>query len=524
MLTATVSHEMRTPLNATLGLGEELKNYISSDVGIELHHIMMNSSRLLLSLVNDLLDLFRLKNGKFKINEALYNFREEIGDIMRLFQVQAQSKELKLIFDCDRSVPKLLTCDIQRVKQVLINLVGNALKFTFKGSIVVTAKIIKNENSERHLEMRVCDTGIGIREHDKDKIFKMFGKLEATEKINTTGIGLGVSICKQIIEGLGGTLSLVEGCDSLQCLQKLVYSYPTEQSEGTTFQFQIKINDLEDYNEDYPHQQKYREIEDLQEASPGKRQNLRGNTFKQGRKLVNKMVSDKGGNFMDQSEIDLMFPTMPMNELIMQDYIQADVKNTMINIEKKLLKQQINKPDESTPKTPQTPQLRINDVDNLDFMTARMKNGKKCPCQMRNKVLVVDDNVFNILTLQCMLKESLKMESDKALNGLQAVQRVQARASEVSNEPCLCGMESPNYRLIFMDCNMPVMDGLQATQEIRRLLPNANIKIVALTAYTTEGFEKKCFASGMDDYKTKPIYKDVLKEIVQQSLANSQII
>lgn len=116
MLTATVSHEMRTPLNATLGLGEELKNYISSEMGLSLHRIMMNSSRLLLSLVNDLLDLFRLKNGKFKINDTMYNFREEMRDLISMFQVQAESKDLKLIFDCHKSVPKQFSCDLQRVK------------------------------------------------------------------------------------------------------------------------------------------------------------------------------------------------------------------------------------------------------------------------------------------------------------------------------------------------------------------------------------------------------------------------
>lgn len=108
---------------------------------MELHRILMNSSRLLLSLVNDLLDLFRLKNGKFKINEESIDFREHMRDLIGMFQVQADAKGLQLLFDCSPSVPTLVKCDIQRVKQVLINLLGNALKFTFEGSVVLSAKI-----------------------------------------------------------------------------------------------------------------------------------------------------------------------------------------------------------------------------------------------------------------------------------------------------------------------------------------------------------------------------------------------
>lgn len=114
--------------------------------------------------------------------------------------------------------------------------------------------------------------------------------------------------------------------------------------------------------------------------------------------------------------------------------------------------------------------------------------------------MVVDDNVFNIMTVKCLLMDCSKLDADQALNGLQAVEMVQARAKERVREPCLCGKESPNYRLIFMDCNMPIMDGLQATREIRKLVSQKNTTIIALTAYSTDGFERKCLLAGMDEF------------------------
>lgn len=131
--------------------------------GITLHSVLMNSSKLLLFLVNDLLDLFRIKNGQFTKNELRENFRASMSELIEIFQIQAEQKGLKLILDCEADIPQELTFDFQRVKQVLINLIGNSLKFTYTGSIVVHASIKRNMSRNSILEITVCDTGIGIK-------------------------------------------------------------------------------------------------------------------------------------------------------------------------------------------------------------------------------------------------------------------------------------------------------------------------------------------------------------------------
>lgn len=116
--------------------------------------------------------------------------------------------------------------------------------------------------------------------------------------------------------------------------------------------------------------------------------------------------------------------------------------------------------------------------------------------------------MFNIMTLQCILTVSLQLESDKATNGLDAVDKVKFRYAENERNPCTCSKKRYNYKLVFMDCNMPIMDGIQATAEIRKLFPNVSICIVALTAYTTDGFERRCIVNGMDSYLSKPVTEE----------------
>ena len=130
---------------------------------------------------------------------------------------------------------------------------------------------------------------------------------------------------------------------------------------------------------------------------------------------------------------------------------------------------------------------------------------------------MVDDNVFNIMTLQTILEISLKLKSDKALNGKLALDLIKKRIEENKREPCSCSRKRANYKLIFMDCNMPVMDGFQATQEIRNLLldKDDSIHIVALTAYTTEDFEKKCLNIGMDTFLTKPVSDTKILKLIK---------
>ncbi|TNV83865.1 hypothetical protein FGO68_gene3753 [Halteria grandinella] len=475
MLTATISHDMRTPLNAILGMGVNLKKYIEHPQGIKFHSILINSSQLLLFLVNDFLDLFRFKNGKFQKNESFTNFRQQIEELIEIFKIQAEQKGLILHFDCDPNVPEEITIDLQRVKQVLINLIGNSLKFTFKGSIVISARVVQdNPAIQGHeLEIKVCDTGVGIKDEDKVQIFQMFGKLESTAQINTSGIGLGVSICKMIVEALDGSLYLTNGCDSKYCLQRKVNS--CSERPGTTFGFRIRLRD-EDFSDQKAHI------------------NLSLDQIH----LENRL--DSGSlwhQVVDTNLTGLTHHPRRLNDQFKQGQFESD-KQTLVKLVQRYKRRSEPKKENG-------------------FIRQRLP----CPCKDRRDILVVDDNVFNLITLQSILHETLKVDSDSAMNGQQAIERVKERQLEQLERPCKCGKGRSNYKFIFMDCNMPVMDGLQATGIIKRLVPE--IFIAALTAYTTEGFEYKCLQAGMDDYLTKPITRERILNLKELSNIASSV-
>ena len=196
MLTAAVSHDMRTPLNAMIGLLQNMNQFVSDEKGLKFLKIISSSSKILLYLVNDLLDFMKLKNAKFTKNEQMINLKQSVSELLDIFRVAIAEKGIQLHYVCSERMPEEVVTDAQRINQVLINLMQNAVKFTMQGSITVE---MDYETSIDMLRVTVRDTGIGIKNEDKGKLFKMFGKLEDTAVINTSGIGLGLSICKQIV-------------------------------------------------------------------------------------------------------------------------------------------------------------------------------------------------------------------------------------------------------------------------------------------------------------------------------------
>lgn len=205
LLTATVSHEMRTPLNAVITLLDNLDHFIINPKGLRLVQVIENSAKMLMYLVNDMLDIFQIKNGKFTKNELAVIIRDSLSQIENLFTIACEEKGISFRLNIHDNVPESLIFDDQRVKQVLLNLIQNAIKFTIKGGIVVDVEYIQER---MELQMCVTDSGIGISEADQKKLFYLFGKLQSTQSMNTNGIGLGLNICKKIVESFGGVISV----------------------------------------------------------------------------------------------------------------------------------------------------------------------------------------------------------------------------------------------------------------------------------------------------------------------------
>eukprot|EP00347_Sterkiella_histriomuscorum_P016734 403352055 len=447
MLTATVSHDMRTPLNAMTGLLNSLDVYINDTNGRRFLSIIRNSTRFMCFLVNDLLDFFQIRNGKFKKKLEWVDLNNSFRELIDMFSIGANEKGIQIFYEVSSDFPSQLYLDEQRTKQVLLNLLQNSLKFTFQGYIKVSVNF--NEENQTLL-VGVQDTGIGIKQEERSQLFTLFGKLESTAQINTSGIGLGLSICKTIVEMFEGRIWLDQ-----------------EYNQGTKFMFQLRAKDVFAIDTLLTTERFVEESESYQ--------------------LLRNQVSRREGGQMYSVQTD--FSQYNLNE-------SCDLS---INL------------------TTQDPPLMI---------TKKLTSIPDCSCQKVPEILVVDDNIFNVITLQAILQMQFGYQSDKASNGAEAVQKVEQRFNEQINNGrsfCLC-LKNQKYKIIFMDCNMPLMDGFQATLEIRKLEETLKyqfqdyqqIHIVALTAYSTDMFSKKCYDSGMNEFQTKPVSADAIKLVLEK--------
>eukprot|EP00347_Sterkiella_histriomuscorum_P016217 403354040 len=446
MLTATVSHDMRTPLNAMQGLLDSIRLFIQSEKGLKLVQIVDNSSKILLSLVNDLLDFSQIRNGNFKKNNQITDIRKSITDACDIMRLAIIEKGLDLNIQFEENIPEEIIVDGPRINQVVLNLLQNSLKFTQYGYISV---MVQFKESAEQLQFMVKDTGQGIKQEDRPKLFTLFGKLENTAHMNTSGIGLGLNICKNIVETLGGTIKVLDNGSE----------------QGTTFIFTIKCN---------------QENGDVQFQSA-----MTSVRSAAGSRFILNQIEEEETLFNNQNQL-------------------SQTINTCMNISNDSVKFGGFEDILCTPSIIASTKKK------------RLVSHIPCSCQTRTDILVVDDNIFNIVTLQTILEYQFNLRSDKALNGQDAVDIVKQRINMNNHNQCICYHHRANFKLIFMDCNMPIMDGFQATQEIRQLAleNNFEVYIVALTAYTTENFKDKSVQYGMDLFINKPVNSQQIKDIL----------
>eukprot|EP00347_Sterkiella_histriomuscorum_P002515 403367855 len=527
MLTATVSHDMRTPLNAIQGLLNNLDLFISDQRGKKFLKIIQNSSSFLTFLVNDLLDFFQIKNGKFRINNSVVDLMKTFQDLVDMFSVGATEKGIKVHFIPSKSIPKNLIIDEQRTKQVLLNLLQNALKFTFQGEIKV---FLNYDAKDKQIKVSVQDTGVGVKLEDQDKLFKLFGKLDNTNQINTSGIGLGLGICKRMVEMLGGKIYIdSEYIDGARFTFTIACQISKKSSRNNINSYQSEDVCFESLDLESPRESQLvakSNFEERKSSGVNSRSQINFQNkdyiiqsdeiflsfhqdFNEGNCLIE--VKDFENHQSAQNSVQNVQDTpdlMYTGHRLMQSTFAPTLTQNNHNIENS----QINNSENN-----------ILDDSNQSFYAQQQQYC--CECDKHADILVVDDNIFNIVTIQAILELNFGLKSDKASNGVEAFNMVTKRFMNpncCNNDSCI-NKDTKSYKIILMDCNMPIMDGFTATEEIRKYerekmpdqFEDTQILIVALTAYTGDQFKQKCFDAGMDDFLTKPISSDQLAGVLQ---------
>ncbi len=506
---ATMSHEMRTPLNGVIGMAGLLADTDLTEEQRDYAETIHQSARSLLTIINDILDFSKIEAGKLEFEVLDFDLHKTVDEVTGLLSEKAQAKGVELASHVSSDTPQHVRGDPVRLRQILLNLVDNAIKFTEHGEVTVRVHPESAEGDDVVVHFAVQDSGIGVAPEAKNRLFHAFSQVDGTTSRRFGGTGLGLAISKQLAEGMGGQI----GCESTP-------------GQGSNFWFTVTLQQQD--STESPAHERFHELAGLRVLVADENRTTR-KILRQYLEAWRLAVIEASSARQTQKNLDEAQARFePCRVAIVDRSIVDQAKGELLPVLRRhavsgatqliLLSPYSQKADatelrEAGASVGLTKPVKQSDL--FDCLMELLSEGRgpaeELPQQASpqpgepdeqarerpgSRVLVVEDNMVN-QKVALKLLEKMGYSADASDNGMDALQ----------------ALEHDHYDLILMDCQMPGMDGYETTAEIRRREgPARRTPIIALTANALKGDREKCLEAGMDDYLSKPISPQALAE------------
>jgi two-component system sensor histidine kinase/response regulator len=529
---ANMSHEIRNPMNGIIGMMHVLLDSDLSEEQRGYSKIAYNSTRALLSIVNDILDLSKIEAGKLEFDIISFDLEIAIKDIISMPELQARQKGLEFTYSIDSNLPRRLKGDIGRIRQIILNLTGNAIKFTEAGSVSLDVSLVSpglnnglnngqnndsdNEDNRVHIHFSVDDTGIGIKDDKIQSLFSSFTQADGSITKQYGGTGLGLSISKLLVEKMGGKIS----AESIEMVGSTFwFDLPLEKQSLGEISLKLASGPIQDC--------KILVISDS--ASVGKKlETILADLDIQYDQALDDVEAFEMIKWAQDDNVPFYMVIMEAQESdqyarnlgkrIKEDTRFCDLKMILITavgqkgdarvFENLGFSAFLSKPVEKAVLSDCLKAVQsIHEVNECTVAPIITRYSLEESKKQSRKILIVEDMETNLLTAKALIGKQ-GYHTDEAKNGALAVEKYKGNSCD----------------LILMDCQMPVMDGFEATRQIRiyekaQGLPH--VPIIAMTGNAFESDRESCFKAGMDDFISKPVEPDILARKIKLHLDNT---